>query len=193
MGVTLTTRTSIAVTIYDWVNTPGSSDTVSGSVSFTDAALTMGVITTGDILDWTFDVDAGDDGDLEARVSALGGVVGLIAGSAGRIVDNTPEIITSPHVYDRAEISVYRMGLLIQPLHNFLTDTGSWRWEAITVQNNIVNHPKDAEGYGNWVKREANPPTVPEPTTFLLLGIGIAGLAGVHVKRMRKKKAVDNS
>jgi hypothetical protein len=40
---------------------------------------------------------------------------------------------------------------------------------------------------------DINVELIPEPSTFILLGIGLAGLASAEVRRRRKKKAVDNS
>ncbi len=51
------------------------------------------------------------------------------------------------------------------------------------------------DNYGHWLVREyeteGQEAAIPEPTTFLLLGIGIVGLAGAEVRRRRKKKEVD--
>ncbi len=44
---------------------------------------------------------------------------------------------------------------------------------------------------GNDVLEHTTTALIPEPATIALLGIGLAGLAGVEVRRRRQKKAVD--
>ncbi len=72
---------------------------------------------------------------------------------------------------------------------------------AIPAQLRIGMHVQAFEGGGSeWFVNtpgdgspEPAPDVVPEPTTVLLLGIGLAGLAGVSARRKWKKKETDNS
>ena len=55
---------------------------------------------------------------------------------------------------------------------------------------NDINSTTYELGLAEW---SAAPPAIPEPTTIALLGIGLAGLAGVAMRRKRKNKVTDKN
>ena len=80
------------------------------------------------------------------------------------------------------------------------TTTGSWEFLSVTVNSGFLNNepllyasggPADFIvdsawlNYGNIVKNPSAP--VPEPSTILLMGAGLLGLAGYNRKRLNKK------
>ncbi len=68
-------------------------------------------------------------------------------------------------------------------------DNGNPTYDGWSMQYHVWDiHSNSYFGEGAWVLRVDTP--VPEPTTFLLLGIGIAGIAGVDARRRRRKKTL---
>ncbi|WP_319550462.1 PEP-CTERM sorting domain-containing protein [Desulfogranum marinum] len=69
---------------------------------------------------------------------------------------------------------------------DFVDNLGSWEIAGNVQAMNIVRYESDGETIKEYHQSQLIADPVPEPTTMLLFGTGIAALAGVSRRKMRK-------
>ena len=79
--------------------------------------------------------------------------------------------------------------ILLQNLNQGFDDQLVPRGVSVPAISLHIYPPEGFDGFDTFLDGTTGAP-IPEPTTIALLGIGLAGLAGVEVRRRRKKKAV---
>ncbi|MCP4253161.1 MAG: PEP-CTERM sorting domain-containing protein [Candidatus Scalindua sp.] len=113
----------------------------------------------------------------------------------------TDALFSSGTFRDGQEVRVNDGSSYASPLSNdasWYSDSGVVNFEIDLTGTSLLNGPEIALHWGptcgnDTIEGSYKIPAVPEPGTIALLGIGLAGLAGVGARRRLKKKAVDKS
>ncbi len=88
------------------------------------------------------------------------------------------------------EYGIFRLQHLFSYLRNDYYESGE------THVSGLTSFPIGLSVWGAWATAEveyADAEPIPEPTTVVLLGIGLVGFAGAEVRRRRKKKVLEKS